>query len=79
MSISAHFNVPTAGALVLGGIGALVLATTIALRGSEPRSRDRAPALSQAGPGGSATLRAAAGMGGAPLETEIEYLFDPSD
>jgi len=79
MSISAHFNVPTAGALVLGGIGALVLATTFALRGSERHSGDRARALSQAGPGGSATLRPAAGIGGAPFETEVEYPLDPSD
>ena len=79
MSISAHFNVPTAGVLVLGGIGALVLATTIALRGSDRHSGDRVPAASHAGPGGSATLRPAAGIGGAPLETEVEYPLDPSD
>lgn len=80
MSISAHFSVTTAGALALGGIGAVVLATTIALRGSEPHSAHSPPAsLSQAGLRGSATLRSAAGIGGAPLETEVEYPLDPSD
>jgi hypothetical protein len=80
MSISAHFSVTTAAALVLGGVAASVLATVIALRGSDDHSGGGAP-LSSSRPasGGSATARPATSIHGAPLEADVEYLIDASD
>ncbi len=80
MSTSAHFSVTTAGAIVLGGIAAIVLATVIALRGSERQGGATAPVnSSQAAPSRSATPGPAASIDGAPLETEIEYLPDTNN
>lgn len=68
MTGSGDFNVVTAGALVVGGIAALVLATVIALGGygaPPDRAAETAPRTPAAG--------------GALQEAEVEYLLDSSE
>jgi hypothetical protein len=64
------FSASTAVALVLGGIAALALATSIAL-GGYGRPKSRAVPASGA--------NNAAPAGGAPTAAEIEYLLDTSE
>lgn len=73
MRSSGDFNVAAAGALVLGGIAALLLATVIAL-GGYGRPHGRATPVS--GSAASPSMRAA---GGALSEAEVEYLLDASE
>jgi hypothetical protein len=73
MTAPDHFNTPAAGALVLGGLAALLLATVIALNGYGRRG-ERAASLSAA-----ATASSSPGAGGTPSETEVEYLPDTGE
>ena len=73
MTSSGDFNVTAAGALVLGGIAALILATVIAL-GGYGRTGGRATSGSAAG--AVPSMRA---VGGALPEAEVEYLLDTSE
>ena len=79
MSVSAHFSATTAATLVLGGTGAIVLATVMALRGSHRHADKRASVSSPAASVSSMTSLPAASLGGAPSETEVEYLLETSD
>ena len=79
MSVSAHFSVPAAATFVLGGAAAIVLATVMAFRGSHRQADSRASVQSQAASVSSTTPLPAPSLGGAPSETEIEYLLDTSD
>ncbi len=80
MSISAHFSVTTAGAIALGGVAAIVLATVIALSASARHAGGGATVnSSQAALGSRATPLPAASIGGAPVETDVEYLLDTSE
>jgi hypothetical protein len=76
MSVSAHFNAPTAAALVLGGTAAIVLATVMAFRGSHRQAASRAHVESPAAVSSATPLPS---FGGAPSEAEVEYLLDTSD
>jgi hypothetical protein len=71
---SGNFSVTVAGALVLAGIAALLLATALALSGY---GRPHGPAT----PVVSATKAEASmhGAGGALPEAEIEYLLDTTE
>lgn len=73
MTGPADFNVTTAGALVLGGVAALLLATVIAL-GGYGRPADPATSVSA-----SATAPSMPAVGGALPEAEVEYLLDSSE
>lgn len=73
MTGSGDFNVTAAGALVLGGIAALLLATVIAL-GGYGRPRSHATPLSA-----SASAPSIPATGGALPETEVEYLLDTNE
>jgi hypothetical protein len=73
MTSSGDFNVAVAGALILGGIAALLLATVIAL-GVYGRPRNRATPVSASG--AVPSMRAA---GGALPDAEVEYLLDTSE
>jgi len=73
MTSSGDFNVTAAGALVLGGIAALLLATVVAL-GGYGRTDDRATSVSA--PGTAPSMSAA---GGALPDAEVEYLLDTSE
>jgi hypothetical protein len=79
MSVSAHFSATTAATLALGGIAAILLATVMAFRGSHRHGDHRASATSQVASISSATSLPAASLGGAPSETEVEYLLETSD
>jgi len=68
MTGSGDFNVTAAGALVVGGIAALLLATIVAL-GGYGRPKDRATSVSA-----SAAAPSTPAAGGALQETEVEYL-----
>jgi hypothetical protein len=78
VTVSAHFSATTAATLVLGGIAAILLATVMALRGSHRRGDGNAP-VEQAASVSSATPLPASTFGGAPPETQLEYLLDTSD
>ena len=78
MSVSAHFNAPTAAALVLGGTAAIVLATVMAFRGSHRQAEGGASAKSQAAVSSTPPFPGAA-IGGAPTEAEVEYLLDTGE
>ena len=66
MSSSGHFSVTTAGAFVLGGVAAVLLATAVTL-GGYGRSKKPPPAGS------------ASGTAGAAPALPGEYLLDVSD
>jgi hypothetical protein len=78
MSVSSHFSATTAAALVLGGTGAIVLATVMALRGSHRHGAGSASATPPAASVSSTTPLPIAPIGGAPSETDVEYLLDTS-
>jgi hypothetical protein len=66
MTGSGDFNVTAAGALVVGGIAALLLATAVTLGGYGRKPSIAAEPMRQA-------------AGGAPTEAEIEYLLETSE
>ena len=68
MTGSGDFSVTATGALVLGGIAAILLATIVTL-GGYGRPKDRATSVSA-----SATASSTRAAGGAPSEAEVEYL-----
>ena len=73
MKSSGDFNVSVAGALVLGGIAASLLASVVALGGyGRPSSR----AMS-VGPSGA--VPSTRGAGGALPDAEVEYLLDTTE
>ncbi len=73
MTSPGDFSVTAAGALVLGGVAALLLATVVALSGYGRPHRQATPVSSSAA---APSMRAA---GGALPETEVEYLLDTSE
>ena len=75
MSVSAHFSVTTAGALVVAGVAACALTLVIALKSSEREQRGQ-PANGAAPPSASAQMKA---MPSAAPGQEGEYLLDVSD
>jgi hypothetical protein len=73
MTGSGNFNGPAAGALVIGGVAAMLLATIVTLGGyGRPGGRVTSVGASGAAPN-------LPGAGGALPETDVEYLLDTSE
>ncbi len=80
MSISGHFSATTAGALVVGGIAAFVLATLVASNTAH-RERNRsapAPATEASAPT-SAAPGLSASSPSAPGDQDVEYPLDTGE
>lgn len=79
---SGHFSVVTAGALVLGGVAAIVLAVAVAGKESK-QNAERAAAASVTGAGasggGASIVPAPSGAERAAGEEAVEYQLDTSE